>query len=88
MNHLLARVVCSIRSPGKTFSVSTTPGQSEQGSNVNDVLNISQKIQALSLDIWWFNVISRTLFGISYLSAQMQTVYSTAQASWAVIIFL
>ena len=64
----------------RTLSGATSRGQSGPGSNGNkEVLHISQKLQHYkSLTIRLFSVISRTLVGGSYLSAQMQLVYSKA----------
>ena len=41
------------------------------------------KLQDWSFTIRWFSVISRRLIGVSYPSAEMQSVYSTASADWA-----
>ena len=38
---------------------------------------------SFATDIILFNVISRTLIGGSYPSAEVQSVYSTAPANWA-----
>ena len=61
-----------------TLARTTTPSQSEPGSNGNEgVINI---LQDWSLTIRWFSVISRSLVewvGASYSSTEIQLAYST-----------
>ena len=82
----LFTIVYSIWLIDRTLSGATTPGQSELGSNGNEeVLYIHLNLQCLSLTIWFFSVISRTLIeaGVSYPSTEIQLVYSTTPANWA-----
>ena len=68
------------------LSGATTPDQSGPGSDGNEgVLRIPPKLQhCWNLTIRLFSVISRTLVGgMSYPSAEKQSVYSTAPADWA-----
>ena len=68
-----------------SLSGATSPGQNGPGSHGNEeVLCIPQKLQHYrSLKL--FNVIIKTLIGEggSYPSAEMQLVYSTPPANWA-----
>ena len=41
-----------------------------------------RKLQALSLTIWWFSVITKTFVGWVVETAEMQSVYSTAPVDW------
>ena len=67
------------------MSGSSTPGQSGPGSNVNEgLLHIPLISKAGALPSDGFNVISRTLGGGSYPSAEMQLVYSTAPVDWTI----
>ena len=60
-----------------TLSGTTTPGQSWPGSDGNEeVLRIPQSSM--------LSAISRTFVGVGYPSAEMQSVYSTAPADWAI----
>ena len=66
----------------------TTAGQSGSGSNGNEeVLHIPEKYQNWSLINRWFSVISKTLIEVGkfYSPAEMQSLYSTAPADWAVL---
>ena len=67
--------VCSIWPIDRTLSATIIPSQS--GPESNGILQISQ-IGAFG----WFSVIFRTLIRgeVSYFSAEMQSVYSTALA--------
>ena len=73
----------------RTLSGVTTPGQSGPGSDGNEgVLCNPKKLKDYwSITIRLFSIITRTLIGEngggSYLSAEMQSVYSTASADWA-----
>ena len=70
----------------RTLSGATIPGQSGPGSDDNEgVLHISPKLHYYrNLTIRLLSVISRTLVVRgSYLSAEKQSVYSTASADWA-----
>ena len=72
----------------RVLSGATTLGQSWPGSNDNEgVLRIPQKPQHYwNLTIRLFSVIYRTLIGggRSYPVAEVQSVYSTAPADWAI----
>ena len=65
----------------------TTPGQSGPGSNDNEeALRISQS-SSIAGTSPSHCLVSRTLgvcVGGSYLSAEMQSVYSTAPADWTI----
>ena len=77
--------VCSIRPIYKNLSGATTPGQSGPGSNASEgILHINQfyKVGALPSD--GLMSYQDTLWRGSYCSAEMQSVYSTVQANWAV----
>ena len=72
---------------GKTLSGATTPGQSEPGSNSNEgVLHITKgsKTGASPSD-YQMSYQDTHWVGVSYHSAEVQSVYSTAPADWAVI---
>ena len=65
------------------YQLLQTPGLSGPGSNGNDgVLRIPQSPITIRL----FSVISRHLL-VGYPSAEVQSVYSTATADWAINIF-
>ena len=77
----------SIWSIDRTLSGATTPGQSGPGSNKNEgVLHIPQSssITRASPSDCLVSYPGHSL-GESYPSAEMQTVYSTAPANWAMI---
>ena len=76
---------CSIWSIYRTLSSATTPGQSGPGRNGNEGgTPHSPKLKDYwNLTIRLFSVIIRTLVGGSYLSAEVQLVYSTAPADLA-----
>ena len=89
----LQRLICHKTQPtiwpiDRILSAATTQGQIEPGSNsTEEVLHIPQKLQGWSLAIRLFSVLSRTLIRDiweSYPTAEMQPVYSTALANWAV----
>ena len=73
----------------RTQSSATTLGQSGPGSNGNKgVLHIPPKLQHYwNLTIRLFNVIPRQLLGRFYPSAEKQSVYSTAPADWATVLY-
>ena len=69
----------------RILSGATTPGQSGPGSNGNEKVLCPPLQHYWSLAIRLFSVISRTLvWGGDYPSAEMQSVYSTVPADWAV----
>ena len=70
----------------ETLSGATTRGQSEPGSNDNEgVLHILQSSRTEpSLSDCLMSYPGYSLEGVSYPSAEMQSVYSTAPADWAV----
>ena len=70
----------------RTLSGATNPGQSGHGSNGNEeVLHIPQSssITGVSPSDCFVSYLGHSL-GVSYLSAEMQSVYSIAPADWAV----
>ena len=69
------------------LSGATTPGQSGPGSNGNEgVLCIPQNssITGTSPSDCLVSYIQNTSFGVSYPSAEKQSMYSTAPADWAI----
>ena len=84
ISHLFA--VCSIWPLDRTLSGATTPGQSGPGSNANEVVHhipLSSSITGASPSDGLMSYPGHLLGGGSYLSAEMQSVYSTNQADWA-----
>ena len=76
-------IVCSIWPIDKTLSAAPTLGQSGPGSNGNEeVLHIIRIFKAGTSP--WFNIISRTLVVRGLPPAEMQSVYSTVPADWAI----
>ena len=69
-----------------TLSGATTLSQGGPGSDGSDgVLSIPQSFSITgAFTIRLFSVISRTLIGESYPSAEKQSVYSTAPTNWAI----
>ena len=69
----------------RILSGATTPGRNWFGSNRNEeVLHIPQSSTDWSLTIRCFIFMNRALVGVGgcYLTAEMQSVYSTAPAEW------
>ena len=71
----------------RILSGATTLGQIGPGSDGNEgVLYIPPKLQHYwKISIRLFSVISRTLVGGSYPSAEKPLVYSTAPADWTIL---
>ena len=71
----------------RTLSSATTPGQSEPGSNGNEgvlcIFQSSSITATLPLDCLMIYP-GHSMVGVSYLSAEMQSVYSTAPADWSI----
>ena len=76
----------SIRPIGTTLSVATTPDQCGPRSNGNKgTLHITQsfRTEVSRLDSLVLYQ-GHSLWGLSYSPAEMQSVYSTATANWAI----
>ena len=85
ISHLFAHIVCSVWLTERTLSGATTPGQSGSGNNSNEgVLRIPQISKSLPLD-GLMSYPGHWLGQGSYLAAEIQLVYCTATANWAVI---
>ena len=82
---LFAHIVCSIWSIDRTLSGTTSLGQSGPGSNGNEGILRVHQISILPSDYLVSSPgIQDTCWGMSYLTAETQSVYSTAPADWAV----
>ncbi len=74
-----------------TLSGATTPGQSGPGSDGNkEVLLIPQSFSITGISPSDCSVLypGHSLRGGAYPSADVQSVYSTAPANWAIILFI
>ena len=84
ISHLFAHIVFSIWPIDRTLLGATTLGQSVPESNGNEgVLYIPQISKAGVLPSNGLMSYPGHLLGVSYPSAEMQLVYSTASANWA-----
>ena len=75
-----------------TQSGATTPGQSGLGSDSNErvlrILQNSSNAETSPSDCLVLYILDTHLLGVSYSSAEMQSVYSTTPADWAKVSFI
>ena len=78
----------SFQSIDRVLSGATTPGQSGPASDGNEEMfriPQSSSITGVSPSDCVVSYQDTRLWGGSYLSAEMHSVYSTAQANWAIV---